>query len=633
MDLHHWEAFFRQNQPLFYGTAFLCFVVVVLLFYLLFDGFRRLRGGRALAVPGAEEEALMVPSLATETAALLPPSRPARERTSGVVVIARGNAPVLVSPARTLAVPATVPEGRTEVLEQEPPALPVPEELPEAEPGSPVAPEVPEEPAGPGIVSIGYTPSSQFSQGSNWSYPLIKMPRAGASVRLPQPLRRQLRGYTEDSFQLLLQAAFPRFTVSGSLCLPTAAGSLPYEPDITLVVHDGPIHLLLDIEIDEPYAAVKRLPLNGKGANESRDAYFTDRGWVVVRLTERQVALQPENCLALIARLIRSVYPAYVVPAPLELLPEPLAEHQWTVLQAQKREQARFREEYLGVDNIEERQAPPPGEIPGLSGQDRAVEALLAESQNALVEEKALLKINEKNRHPRDGQLRQDAGGQGFIAGVPARQVTDLVEAGFPVFDEEYWAAVRSAQVNCCQEELRAQWKTDAEDARQLSTALHESVEKHFQGAKFTPAPEFYQFLAFHSSHLNLRPYRTRWRIYDEEFLVSGIVDFVADNGNGTVDLYDWKRSKKVVNPVTGRPITTNPSGTTGIGIFSGLPDTPYNRYCLQQNVYRYILEKHYGLKVRDLYLVVMHPSLRSYHKVAVPDLMQLVPHLLEKSY
>jgi predicted RecB family nuclease len=47
----------------------------------------------------------------------------------------------------------------------------------------------------------------------------------------------------------------------------------------------------------------------------------------------------------------------------------------------------------------------------------------------------------------------------------------------------------------------------------------------------------------------------------------------------------------------------------SGLGPVAHLPDSNYWHYTLQLNVYRYILQKHYGYEVSELALVVLHPD------------------------
>ena len=93
--------------------------------------------------------------------------------------------------------------------------------------------------------------------------------------------------------------------------------------------------------------------------------------------------------------------------------------------------------------------------------------------------------------------------------------------------------------------------------------------------------------------------------------------------------MYDWKRSKKVVDPASGKPIDTDKWGKRGIGKLANIDDTSYNHYCLQQSLYRYILEKNYGLKISKTFLVVIHPYYDKYFKVEVPYQKDKVEYIL----
>jgi predicted RecB family nuclease len=81
---------------------------------------------------------------------------------------------------------------------------------------------------------------------------------------------------------------------------------------------------------------------------------------------------------------------------------------------------------------------------------------------------------------------------------------------------------------------------------------------------------------------------------------------------DGTLAIYDWKRIEE---------LKTENQWQSGLGPVTHLPDTNYWHYSLQLNVYRYILQKHYGFVVSELALVVLHPSNKSW-KVAKLNFM-----------
>ena len=92
--------------------------------------------------------------------------------------------------------------------------------------------------------------------------------------------------------------------------------------------------------------------------------------------------------------------------------------------------------------------------------------------------------------------------------------------------------------------------------------------------------------------------------------------------------MYDWKRSKKVVNSYTGEPVKNN-QWQRGVGQLSDIDDTSYNRYCLQQSLYKYILEKNYGIKVSNMFLIVLYPEYENYYKIEVPYLKEKAEYIL----
>jgi ATP-dependent exoDNAse (exonuclease V) beta subunit len=110
-------------------------------------------------------------------------------------------------------------------------------------------------------------------------------------------------------------------------------------------------------------------------------------------------------------------------------------------------------------------------------------------------------------------------------------------------------------------------------------------------------------FLKFVQDFPHFRPYRTEWMIYDEDVKISGSIDMVYENPeDGTLSIYDWKRAKEI----------TKTSGFNKYAITPALehiPDTNYWHYSLQLNTYKLILERKYGKRIRDLYLVRLHPN------------------------
>ena len=123
-------------------------------------------------------------------------------------------------------------------------------------------------------------------------------------------------------------------------------------------------------------------------------------------------------------------------------------------------------------------------------------------------------------------------------------------------------------------------------------------------------------FMSFVNEH-RFMPFRTEWSVYDEDIKIAGTIDMLHYR-DVFFDIYDWKRSNKVLDS-SGNPIVHNGYGQTGKDKYRNIQDTPYWHYCLQQNLYRYILQTKYNIRVGKMYLVVYSEMQNSYKKLEVP--------------
>ena len=104
-------------------------------------------------------------------------------------------------------------------------------------------------------------------------------------------------------------------------------------------------------------------------------------------------------------------------------------------------------------------------------------------------------------------------------------------------------------------------------------------------------------FIEFIKETPNLKPYRTEWTIYHEDIKLAGSIDMIYENPDGTLSIYDWKRSKEIkkINNWNKYALTKS---------ICQMPDANFWHYALQLNTYKAILEAKYDKKVTDLYLV-----------------------------
>ena len=175
---------------------------------------------------------------------------------------------------------------------------------------------------------------------------------------------------------------------------------------------------------------------------------------------------------------------------------------------------------------------------------------------------------------------------------------------------------------------IAKEWRERGEKSAQEGTYLHEQIENFYLEQEYNRTEEFHLFENFVNENNHIKPYRTEWRIFDEQYHIAGTIDLISENVNG-YEMYDWKRSKKVVNSFNGQPIKNN-QWQKGVGQLSDTEDTSYNRYCLQQSLYKYILEKNYGIKISNMYLIVLYPEYNNYFKVEVPYLKDKVEYILK---
>lgn len=448
-------------------------------------------------------------------------------------------------------------------------------------------------------------------------YPIFRCPKKNTVVRSYRIGSTKRRGFKEEVFQESIEKVFGEdFTVSGELRINTGRDTRPFEPDIALIDKKNS-RLRIDIEIDEPYAGITRQPTHCQGDDTMRDIYFVDRGWVVIRFSEHQVHKFEKECLRFISETINAVSPTFVTPSALTNSNIVENEKLWNTVQAQKWEKSRFREEYLNHEFI--RIAVQQETIErDFNEQEKHEEKLVKPTLIGVADKSASIGFNLLNSHPRDKRIEFYPEPHIYtIDNTPAPSASTIISKFFPEFDIEYWSERKAEELGMTSSEVAEMWKRKGEKAAQEGTHLHEQIEKYYLNQDYDPTEEFHLFEQFVADHSEIKPFRSEWRIFDEENHIAGTIDLISKSGNG-FEIYDWKRSKKVVNPITGEPISNN-RWQSGVGNLREIDDTSYNRYCLQQSLYRYILEKNYGIRVSNMYLVVLYPSYDKYYKIEVP--------------
>ena len=178
--------------------------------------------------------------------------------------------------------------------------------------------------------------------------------------------------------------------------------------------------------------------------------------------------------------------------------------------------------------------------------------------------------------------------------------------------------------------EIKNKWKKEGQESSRAGTLMHNDIECFYNKVPVSNTSIEYQyFQKFEHDRTkpggfgeHLKPYRTEWIVFDEELRISGSIDMIYEAEDGTLQIYDWKRSKEIKK--------SNPWQYSHVECIDHLPDTNFWHYSLQLNTYKAILERNYGKKVTHLYLVVLHPNKPSYQRIKVPILKDEIADLFK---
>lgn len=220
--------------------------------------------------------------------------------------------------------------------------------------------------------------------------------------------------------------------------------------------------------------------------------------------------------------------------------------------------------------------------------------------------------------------------------------VSTLIGYFFEHFDAKATAQRQWERYGIPIEESLTKWERIGKMASEVGTFVHEQTENYFRDGTFLTGYDFefrgtterisvekekQHFLQFvHDYHI--QPYRQEWPVFDTALNIAGTIDMVCREPDGQFTIYDWKRSSKVVD-ASGQPIIrafADKRSFNGIN----LPDTAYYHYCLQQNLYRYMLQAHYGIRVKGLNLVVLCPDYPTYYVVPIPLLDDVIQQIID---
>jgi PD-(D/E)XK nuclease superfamily len=241
-----------------------------------------------------------------------------------------------------------------------------------------------------------------------------------------------------------------------------------------------------------------------------------------------------------------------------------------------------------------------------------------------------------KNPHPRDDRIKFvedthtyyiDGSSDGYIS------CTTIIHTLFPKFDaDEIITRMMNSEkfstgayAGMTRNEIKAKWDKNRDEAASAGTKMHLNIEMFYNDADHSKdGKEWELFCGYREDFPNLKPYRTEMVVFAEDVKVAGSIDMVyhdPDDDEGFI-ICDWKRSKEIkMNNRFGKGINHHTRD---------LDDCNLIHYSLQLNLYKWILQRYYQMKVNGIFLCVLHPNQDTYLKIDGLDLYDRIEALME---
>lgn len=466
-------------------------------------------------------------------------------------------------------------------------------------------------------LKILFSPNNHFTQDDNYIYPVVKMPKSNSIVKLPRIGRTNQKGYKENDFfnQIKLQISHIELTNNVHMVIPNY--NKPYEPDI--VLFDKNLHLYIDIEIDEPYDGYYRYPTHCLTSEKElgtsiveipkqddiRDLFFTESGWIVIRFTEKQVHCLVNESIDYIKNVLNSIYNRdFINEAKCE------KENQWDYNQCIQWQKIFYRENYLGIDRFNKQ----------YNYKEIEIDTQKIESIESVIQRtKKLTFSNWNNSIGFDKTLHIYSGDK--TGNAEYISVTTLIERFFP-FDLKRYIERKSIEESKTEEEVFLEYSIVRDEAALKGTEMHEQIEIYLKDKKIdNETKEFKLFLDFYNKEIKKRNFvfsDAEKMIYSNKYNVAGTIDCLfKKDGRDEYIMLDWKRSKKLI--IDGRPRIFGYG--YALSELNHLDNSSYYRYCLQQNIYKVIVENEFSVNISSMKLVVLHENYSDYCVVPVPDM------------
>lgn len=257
--------------------------------------------------------------------------------------------------------------------------------------------------------------------------------------------------------------------------------------------------------------------------------------------------------------------------------------------------------------------------------------------QQSIMSEANFQYLKLKNGHFRDNKISfVDEGHKYFINNQEVSKSDGWISATGLVHSSNFWEHFNADSVisnmmrskkwkdspyfGLTRKQIKDQWSENGRKSCEIGSKFHLKLpETYYNNEPLDEDPDLAdlkpKFMKFVQDHQSLKPFRTEMLVYDEELKITGSIDFIFEEEDGTLSIYDWKVSKCIeIVPSKFPKKSHNP-------ILKKYYDNNYSHYSMQLNIYKYILEKNYGYKIKDLYLIRFYDNIDPYEKIKCLDM------------
>ena len=231
-----------------------------------------------------------------------------------------------------------------------------------------------------------------------------------------------------------------------------------------------------------------------------------------------------------------------------------------------------------------------------------------------------------------------------FIGKKQLISVTTLIHKFQEEFDEEFWSAKKSQDLNVPQKDVKHGWRYINKVGITRGSVVHDYAENLFQN-KIFPYPKqrvekifgcdpimnsylkskahvdkFYRF-----SIGRLIPIITEYVVCDEEHGIGGMVDLLFYNIKAKeFQIWDWKTNKDFDfdGKEKNKPMLLGP--------LSFLKECDLEIYSLQLSFYKYIIEKNTGIKLGQSYIVWLSHLQKKFTPIPTLNRDIYIPKMIE---